>query len=65
MVSQTGPRVVRSNPCKGPVYPGKGTKKSQRAKQNFWASKCYLGPNFWNLAPKGPIWQPWPCDAEV
>jgi len=24
MVSQTGPRVVRSNSCKRPVYPGKG-----------------------------------------
>jgi len=29
MVSQTGPRVVRSNSCKGPVYPGKGPKKGQ------------------------------------
>jgi len=27
MVFQTGPRVVRSNSCKGPVYPGKGQKK--------------------------------------
>jgi len=58
MVSQTGPRVVRSNSCKGPVYPGKGPKNSQRAKRNFGASKCCLGPNFWNLAPKGPTWQP-------
>ena len=26
MVLQTGPRVVRSNSCKGPVYPGKEPK---------------------------------------
>jgi len=52
MVFQTGPRVVRSNSCKGPVYPGKGPNKY------FGASKHYLGPNFWNLAPQGLTWQP-------
>jgi len=36
MVSQAGAKVVRSNSCKGPVYPGKGPKKSQRAKWKFW-----------------------------
>jgi len=49
--------VLRQDPgwsdsCKGPVYTGKGPNK------NFWASKYYLGPNFLNLAPKGPNWQP-------
>jgi len=53
MVSQTGHRVVRSNSCKGPAHPWKGPN------ENFGANKCYLGPNFWNLAPKGPTWQPW------
>jgi len=46
MVSQTGPRVVRSNSCKGPVYPRKGPKKSQGPNDNFRPSKCCLGPNF-------------------
>jgi len=36
MVNHTGPRAVRPNSSKGPVYPGKGPKKSQRAKQKFW-----------------------------
>jgi len=59
MVSQKkGPRLrlVRSSlilPRVRPVYPGKGPN------ENFGASKCYLGPNLWNLAPKGPTWQPW------
>jgi len=35
------------NFCRGQIYPAKGPNK------NFWTSKCYLGPNFWNLAPKG------------
>jgi len=58
MVSQTGPRVVRSNSCKGPVYPGKESKRAKGPNENFRFSKCYLGPNFWNLSPKGPTWQP-------
>jgi len=36
MASQTGPRMVRSNSCMGPVYPGKWPKKSQRFKRKFW-----------------------------
>jgi len=52
MVSQTRPRVVRSISSKGPVYSGKGPN------ENVGASKCYLGPNFRNLAPKGPTQQP-------
>jgi len=59
MVSQTGPRVVRSNSCKGPVYLGKEPKKAKGPNENFGANKCYLGPNILNLAPKGPTWQPW------
>jgi len=49
--SQTGSRVVISNSCKGPVYPGKGPKKSQRQRakkepkakglnENLGASNC-------------------------
>jgi len=38
MVSQTGPRVARSIFARGQIYPGKGPKKSQRAKPKF------LGP---------------------
>jgi len=53
MASQTGPKMARSNSCKGPVYPGKGPN------ENFGASKCDLGPNFWNLAPRVPTCQPW------
>jgi len=52
MVSQTGPRVVRSNPCKGPVYAGKGPKKSQRAKQKFWGQQVLFGTKFLKFGPK-------------
>ena len=52
MVSQTGPRVVRSKSCKGPVYPGKGAKKSQRAKRNFWGQKVLFGTKFLKFGPK-------------
>jgi len=37
----------------------KGQKRAKGPNQNFGASKCCLGPNFWNLAPKRSIWQPW------
>jgi len=56
MVSQTGTKVVRSNSCKGPAYPGKGPN------EYFGANNCYLGPNVLNLAPKGPTWQ---CVSEM
>jgi len=46
MVSQTGPRVVRSNSCKGPDYPGKGPKKSQRVKRKFWGQQVLFGTKF-------------------
>jgi len=59
MVSETGPRVVRSNSSKGPVYLEKGQKRAKWPNENFCASKCCLGPNFLNLAPKGPAWKPW------
>jgi len=59
MVSETGPRVVGSNFFKGPNHTGTGSKRAKEPNKNFGASKCYLGPNFWNLAPKGPTWQPW------
>jgi len=58
MVSQTWLRVVRFNSCKGPVYPGKGPKKSQRTKGNCGASKCYLQGRTGHLSiwtiPGGP-----------
>jgi len=28
-------------------------KRAKKPNENFGASKCYLGPNFWNLAQKG------------
>ena len=37
----------------------KGQKRAKGPNQNFGATKCCFGPNFWNLAPKGSIWQPW------
>jgi len=46
MVSHTGPRVVRCNSCKGPAYPGKGPKKSQRAKRKFWGQQVLFGTKF-------------------
>ena len=46
MVSQTGPRVVRFNSCKGSAYPGKRPKKSQRAKQKFLGQQVLFGTNF-------------------
>jgi len=33
-------------------------KRAKAPNENFGASKGYLGPNFRNLAPKGPTWQP-------
>jgi len=58
MVSQTGPTVVRpSNSCKGPVYPEKGPKKSQRVKRIFWGQKVLFGTKFLKFDPKGPTWQ--------
>jgi len=45
--------------AKGEIHPGKGPKKSQRSNKNFGASKCYFGPNVWNLSPKGSTWHPW------
>jgi len=44
----------------GQIYPGKGPKKNNKGpNQNVGASKCYLGPNFLNLVPKGSTWQSW------
>ena len=57
MASQTGIRVVRSNSCKGQSILEKGQKRAKGPNKNFWARKCYLGPNLWNLATKGPTWQ--------
>ena len=58
MVSQTGPRVVRANSYKGLAYPEKELKKAKEPNENLGANKCYFGPNFLNLVPKGPTWQP-------
>ena len=44
MLSLTGPRVVGSNSCKGPVY------RREAPNENFGASKCYLGSNFWKIS---------------
>jgi len=52
MVSQTGPRVDRSNSSKGPAYPGKGPKKSQRAKRKFWGHRLLFGTKFLKFGPK-------------
>jgi len=60
MVSQIGPRAVRSNFCKGPAYPGNSQKWHKGPNETFEASKCYLGQNFLNSAPKRSTWQPWP-----
>jgi len=46
MVSQTGPKVVRSNSWKGTAYLGKGPKKSQRAKRKFWGQQVVFGTKF-------------------
>jgi len=51
-VFQTGPRVVRSNFCKGPVYPGKGPKKSQKAKRKFWGQQVVFGAKYLKFGPK-------------
>jgi len=52
MVSQTGPKVVRSNSSKGPVYPGNRSKKSRRAKQKFWGHQMLIGTTFLKFGPK-------------
>jgi len=51
MVSQIGPRVVRSNSCKGPAYPGKWSKKSQRVKRKFWGQQVLFGTKFLEFGP--------------
>ena len=56
-VSQTGPRLVRSNSCKGPNL---RCKRAKGPNENCGASKCHLGPNFCTLAPKRLTWPPWP-----
>ena len=58
MVTQTGLRVVRSNFARAKSILEKGQKTSKRPNHTFGASNNYLGSNFWNLAPKGPTWQP-------
>jgi len=52
MISQTGPRVVRSNSCKGPTHPGKGLKKSQKVKRKFWGQQVLFGTKFMKFGPK-------------
>jgi len=52
MVSQAGLRVVRSNSCKGPVCPGKGPKKNQRAEGKFWGQHVLLGAKYLKFGPK-------------
>jgi len=53
MVYQTGTRVVRSNSCKGPAYPGKGPKKCQSAKRKFCGQQVLYGTKFLKFGPKG------------
>jgi len=38
----------------------KGQKRAKGPNETCGASKRDLGPNFWNLFPKGPTWQPCP-----
>ena len=45
-------------PARDQPIPEKGQKRAKGPNENSGARKCYLGPNFWNLAPKGPTWQP-------
>ena len=52
MVSETGPRVVRSNFCKGPNLSWKRAKKNQRAKQKFWGQQVLFGTKFIKFGPK-------------
>jgi len=58
VVSRTGPWVVRANSCKGQRILEKGQHRAKGPNENFGTTKCYLAPNFWNLTPKGPTWQP-------
>jgi len=55
MVSQTGTRVVGSSTCKGPVYPEKWPKKSQRAKRKFLGQQALFGTKFLKFGPKRAI----------
>jgi len=52
MVSQIGPRVVRSKSCEGPAYPGKEPKRSQRTKRKFWGQQVLFGGKFPKFDPK-------------
>ena len=59
MVSQTGPRgwsdLILAT---GQSILEMGEKRDKGPNENFGATNRYLGPNLWNLAPKGPTWQP-------
>jgi len=52
MVSQTGTSWSNNK------EPNLSWKRAKELNEIFGASKCYLGPNFWNLAAAGPNRQP-------
>jgi len=52
MVSETGPRVVRSNFCKGPNLSWKRAKKNQRAKRKFWGQQVLFGNQIYKIWPQ-------------
>jgi len=52
MVSQTGPRAVRSDFCKGSNLSWKRAKKSQRAKPKPWGQQVLFGTKFLKFGPK-------------
>jgi len=52
MVSQAGPRVARANSCKGPAYPGKGPKKSQKGQTKILGSASVIWDKFLKFVPK-------------
>ena len=52
MVTQTGHRVVRSNFCKGKIYPGKGAENIQKAKPHFWGQQQLFGIKLLKFGPK-------------
>jgi len=52
MVSQTGPRVVRSNFCKGSHLPWKRAKKEPKGQNKILGQQVLFGTEFLKFGPK-------------
>jgi len=56
MVSQIGPRVVRSNFARGQIYPGKERKRAKGPASVLWDQFLKFGPKIVNQATLTPMY---------